>query len=162
MSDKPLVYISGPMTGKPEFNYPAFCRAAERLRELGYEVINPAETAGGTIHLPRSTFLRIDIGYVMAAEAVALLEGWSDSKGSKLEVMVAEAMDLPIYFYNEREGLGARFHVENVQVRGHIKGGRVRSDVRAFLDHVIPPEQAQCSKCAYPEPHTHTPGGCGA
>lgn len=124
MTDKPLVYVSGPMTGLPDHNYNTFDRAASRLRSLGYEVINPAETAGGTIHLPRETFLRIDVGYVMAAEAVALLPGWSDSKGSKLEVMVAEAMGLPIYFYNEREGLGAELRVEGVEVRGSIRGDR--------------------------------------
>lgn len=143
---KPLVYVSGPMTGLPDFNYPAFRRAAQRLRHLGYEVINPAETAGGTIHLPRSTFLRIDIGYCMAADAVALLPGWSDSKGSKLEVMVAEAMDLPIYLYNHRTGLGERFHLEGVQLRGSIRGGSVTrhgeteavGDATAWLEQTVP------------------------
>lgn len=37
------IYVSGPMTGKPEFNYPAFNAAAKRLRDEGHFVINPAE-----------------------------------------------------------------------------------------------------------------------
>lgn len=40
------VYISGPMTGLPEFNYPAFFAAAEALEARGYETINPARTEG--------------------------------------------------------------------------------------------------------------------
>ena len=37
------VYIAGPMTGLPDFNYPAFNAAAAKLRALGLEVLNPAE-----------------------------------------------------------------------------------------------------------------------
>lgn len=37
------IYLSGPMTGVPEYNYPAFNAEAARLRALGYTVENPAE-----------------------------------------------------------------------------------------------------------------------
>ena len=48
--DKPVdtedaVYLSGPMTGLPDFNRPAFHAAAAALRAQGYVVINPAEVA---------------------------------------------------------------------------------------------------------------------
>ncbi|MGE5607641.1 MAG: DUF4406 domain-containing protein, partial [Bacillota bacterium] len=39
---KPL-YLSGPMSGLPEHNIPAFNAAAARLRRLGFCVVNPAE-----------------------------------------------------------------------------------------------------------------------
>jgi len=84
------------MTGLPDHNYPTFNAAAASLREQGYEVINPAETAGGTIRLPRATFLRIDIGYVLAADAIVLLPGWENSSGAKLEVMIGQAIGLAI------------------------------------------------------------------
>lgn len=35
------IYISGPMTGRPGLNRPAFDAGAERLREQGHFVINP-------------------------------------------------------------------------------------------------------------------------
>ncbi|MCE4073268.1 DUF4406 domain-containing protein [Pseudomonas nitritireducens] len=37
------MYLTGPMTGLPEFNYPAFHAEAARLRQLGYHVENPAD-----------------------------------------------------------------------------------------------------------------------
>lgn len=40
---KKVVYLSGPMTGQPGLGFDVFAIWATRLRELGFEVINPAE-----------------------------------------------------------------------------------------------------------------------
>ena len=45
------IYLSGPMTGLPEFNYPAFHEAARRWRAIGWDVINPAEHFEGRTDL---------------------------------------------------------------------------------------------------------------
>lgn len=37
------VYISGPMSGLPDLNFPAFNAAAQQLRELGLDAVNPAD-----------------------------------------------------------------------------------------------------------------------
>ena len=41
--DLPRLYVAGPMTGLPDYNYPAFDGAAALLAERGYPVENPAE-----------------------------------------------------------------------------------------------------------------------
>lgn len=112
-----LVYLSGPMTGYDEHNYPAFDRAAETLRANGHEVLNPAETAGGSIHLPRETFLEIDIGYVRAADALVLLPGWANSEGAKLEVDVARSLGKRLYLFNSESGIGDEIELTEVILR---------------------------------------------
>ena len=105
-----LVYLSGPMTavGPPTYNYPAFNEAARVLRGLGFDVINPAETAGGITHLPKETFMQIDLGYVQAVDAVVVLPRWWRSKGAILETLTCEALGRPVYQYNPGTGLGHR------------------------------------------------------
>jgi len=76
------------MTGLPDLNFPAFHRAAATLRASGYDVINPAEinpdpTAGW------EACMRQDIAQLVTCEAIALLPGWQNSRGAKLEHHIA-------------------------------------------------------------------------
>lgn len=85
---KPRIYLCGPMTGLPEFNYPAFNAEAARLRALGYEVENPAENQ----HPPDQDwagYMRKAITQMMTCQAIALLPGWAKSKGARLEEHIA-------------------------------------------------------------------------
>lgn len=41
------LYLAGPMTGLPDFNYPAFHAAAAAWRAAGWTVANPAENFNG-------------------------------------------------------------------------------------------------------------------
>ena len=36
------IYVAGPMSGLPAFNFPAFHEAAADLRACGFDVVNPA------------------------------------------------------------------------------------------------------------------------
>lgn len=93
------VYLSGPMRDREDFNYPAFDAAARRLRAIGVNVINPAESFGGRTDLPIETYLRFDIAAILTtADSVQMLEGWEDSPGARLEKAVAEAIGLPVAY----------------------------------------------------------------
>lgn len=90
------LYLSGPMTGKPEHNYPAFAVAAKALRELGHEVISPAEL-GEEGHVPGDMaweeYLARDLKGMLDCEGVVVLRGWGKSQGACLEVYVARALN---------------------------------------------------------------------
>jgi hypothetical protein len=93
------LYLAGPMSDLPYFNYPAFKKAAEALRALGHEVINPAELDEpdqDSVSVPWADYIRRDLRYLLECEAVAVLPGWRDSKGASLEVYVAESLGMEI------------------------------------------------------------------
>lgn len=89
------IYLSGPMTGRPSLNFPAFNEAAASLRRLGYEVTNPAEI-NPDASLPWAQCMRADIKALCDCDALALLPGWEDSKGAHLEVHIAHRIGIKV------------------------------------------------------------------
>lgn len=89
------LYISGPMTGIADFNYPAFHAAKEQLLALGYDVVSPAD-------LPLTDgwewidYILTDIGSVFTVEGVATLDGWERSTGARIECRIAVERDIPV------------------------------------------------------------------
>lgn len=101
------IYIAGPMRGYPQFNFPAFDRAAALGRSLGWDVISPAEmdrehgidenTApsvdvnGGEpawvrVFILRDVNILINTLKAEAGDAIAVLPGWEKSVGAVGEV----------------------------------------------------------------------------
>lgn len=101
------VYLAGPMRGYPEFNFPAFKFAAEKLRGEGFEVFSPAEKGGeeefqkdpslATKLAARRHVFALDWDWIAKhADAVALLPGWEKSSGARSERACAEAVGLSV------------------------------------------------------------------
>ena len=90
------LYVAGPMTGLPEFNYPAFFSAADALRRAAFDPINPARTAGREGCRSWLDYMRAGLRDVADCDGVAVLPGWQDSRGAALEVHVARSLDLPV------------------------------------------------------------------
>ncbi len=91
------IYLSGPMTGLPDYNYPAFNEAAAQLRQFGFRVLNPAEIFGGDMTRSRSEYLKADLLLlIQEAELVVTLPEWEQSAGARLEVEVAFQLGLPV------------------------------------------------------------------
>jgi hypothetical protein len=93
---KKLIYISGPMSGLPANNVPAFNRAAKALRAKGYKVVNPAELDEGEPCSDWTSCLRRDIRELSRCTDIALLPGWTESKGASLEVHIGKELGFTI------------------------------------------------------------------
>ena len=109
-------YIAGPMTGVPEFNFPAFDEAAESFRSFGYEVVSPAEhdrdegldTHGLTGHEHPDDIgfdlvagLLWDLEQVAYSDMIVLLPGWEKSSGAVAELALAAALGLVAVEYDD-------------------------------------------------------------
>lgn len=92
-----IAYISGPMRGLPEHNYPMFFEAEQALIASGYGVLNPARNFDGDKTREVAEYMREDIHSVLNADALVLLPGWETSEGAKVEVAVARSLDLNFY-----------------------------------------------------------------
>lgn len=106
-------YLAGPMTGYPDFNYPAFNDAAARLRASGWRVINPTETDAKHGWRPGDhdpdaltdeeyrTVLRHGLRAALADEVTCcvVLRRWLWSRGALAEVSMLRTLRLPVYEY---------------------------------------------------------------
>ena len=89
------VYVAGPMTGIEDFNYPAFNAVAEQLRAKGYEVENPADH--GIIEGAQwADYMAYDLTRLGLCGVIALLPGWENSEGARLEVLIAERLGMTV------------------------------------------------------------------
>ena len=99
------IYLSGPMTGYPDSNFPAFHATAAALRAKGLDVVNPAEVEPG-MPQPKedspdwkdfyNTCLRADIKALVDCQAIALMPGWEHSSGAHLELHIAHRVGLTV------------------------------------------------------------------
>ena len=89
------IYLSGPMTGLPDYNYPAFNAEAARLRALGYTVENPAENPVVPGHA-WELYMRAALRQMLNCATVAFLPGWQVSRGANVEIELAGHLKMAV------------------------------------------------------------------
>jgi hypothetical protein len=112
------IYLAGPMTGIPHFNFPAFEATAAMLRSQGHEVFSPAEhdiqTNGEDFHVSNPEgdtknaesngfslrgALKADLDWICDhAEGIYLMPGWENSRGARTEHALAVTLGLRIIY----------------------------------------------------------------
>lgn len=102
------LYVSGPMSGLPEFNFPAFVEATSKLERAGFKVTNPSALSlpcgcsGPTQCRPAPheyhEYLRMCLQALVGNDisGIALLPGWENSKGAAVEMAVGRALGWPV------------------------------------------------------------------
>lgn len=92
----PVLYLAGPMTGLPDFNYPAFRSAAASLERAGFTVLNPAENEPPCEVPEWSDWMRVALGQLVRADGVAFLTGAGNSRGALLEMKLASVLGMEV------------------------------------------------------------------
>lgn len=108
------IYVSGPMSGRPNLNEPAFREARRFIERVGgHEAVLPHEVApyrhegkkcpksyaDGQDGHGSACYLRTDLIEMLAeCDAVYMLADWESSVGARLEHSVAAASGMPIYY----------------------------------------------------------------
>lgn len=116
MTKKPeKIFISGPMTGRPGFNFPRFDLAERQLAGAGIGCVNPARVCRRykkeTVLADKAKFQemideqqRLERG----CDAILLLDGWHKSKGVRLKLKTALDLGLDIYLEEDLDAPGGR------------------------------------------------------
>jgi hypothetical protein len=115
-------YVAGPMSNLPQFNVPAFLDARDKLEAKGYQVQLPADLDEPEIvaslmlsvdgaHDPSKTggltwgdCLALDVKLISdVVGGVAVIDGWENSRGARLETFVANLVGKPIVYAQSLE-----------------------------------------------------------
>jgi hypothetical protein len=107
---KKSIYVAGPMSGYPEFNFPKFFAVQHEYEAKGWIVYNPANKSNEAEVVKHSSFgegddkalmksgwsfrdaYTWDVTRVIEADAIYMLKGWEASPGARGEHAVAMAM----------------------------------------------------------------------
>ena len=97
------IYLSGKITGLDKEVYSRqFERAESFYKTSGFDVINPVKIGEEILKQnPSATwedFMQKDLEALKTCTHIALLEGWEESKGAKMEKAEAEKLGLEIMY----------------------------------------------------------------
>lgn len=116
---KKAIYVAGPMRGIPQFNFPAFFAAGDKLAAEGWTVFNPAKkdqdqygdklwkdnTKGSEAEASSNTGFSLRDALAWDTEkickecdAIAMLPGWEKSNGAFAEWALARALGLEVMY----------------------------------------------------------------
>jgi nucleoside 2-deoxyribosyltransferase len=109
------IYIAGPMTGRPAYNYELFMAVKKMLEDEGHEAVTPFE-ANSRVWMacygrPFDPFNDVcdygdpilkemlieDLIDLKDSDAVVVLPFWKKSRGAGIEVQLALSIGMPVF-----------------------------------------------------------------
>lgn len=96
------IYLAGPMTGYPEFNYPLFRKVTAELRGRGHVVYDPSEFPHNSSAGPfpfRKAFVSYSTFICLTADTIVLLPGHEYSIGATAERALARVCGIDAFEY---------------------------------------------------------------
>lgn len=98
------VYISGSISKDKDY-LEKFLKKEEELRNIGFDVVNPARIMK---NFPVETttyaeYITMSIQLLSKCETIYLMKGWQGSYGARIEYLYAKAEDKNIIYESEYE-----------------------------------------------------------
>ena len=98
---KTRIFIAGPMRGYENYNFKKFDHIEELLRQLGFDVVNPArisrkfkESEVNSDIAVYNKMVDMQQDAERTCNTILLLDGWQWSEGVKLEVRTASELGM--------------------------------------------------------------------
>jgi peptidoglycan hydrolase CwlO-like protein len=88
------IYISGAMSGHPEYNAPLFKEVAEHFTKLNFNVFNPHDNFVGQPDVSYEEHFKEDVVELLYCTHIHMLPGWEKSKGAYAEYLLAKRIGL--------------------------------------------------------------------
>ena len=96
------VYIAGKVTGEDVKSCrEKFLQAEYCLKKKGHSVVNPTKLLQPTTNWHNA--MRICIKELVDCDCIYMLEDWRESRGARLEHLVAKELGLQIEYQNRRD-----------------------------------------------------------
>jgi hypothetical protein len=101
------IYLSGPISRRSEKEYPLhFYKAADdiyrraALENLEINIFNPVHYCKETVRdgAPWHEYMRRCVSLLAGCDGIALLQGWENSRGARLELNLADALKIPVVY----------------------------------------------------------------
>ncbi len=102
MNDSKL-YICGKITGLENLNVEKFEHYEEIYKKKGYIVINPHKIKENWLEKEWEYYMHNDIKTLIECDIIAVLDDWSDSKGARLEILIAQQLGKTIIYAETEE-----------------------------------------------------------
>jgi len=106
-----VIYISGPISGRPNGNREAFDQAQRELEADGHRVLNPHVFCAFLESSPRwpsmgplekwDAYMAVCLATLPGAHRIHLLEGWEDSPGARIEEAKAQKLGLRFSYHSQ-------------------------------------------------------------
>lgn len=99
------LYISGKMSGEPEFNYPRFDQVEAHLKSQGHDVVNPANIGRAVVippeadeHQEYTLYMKAALRGLLECDTIYMLDGWTKSPGANIELNLAEKLGYKVIY----------------------------------------------------------------
>jgi nucleoside 2-deoxyribosyltransferase len=109
MDREATYYISGPMTGYPNYNYEYFGTVKGILAGLGLTIESPHENSwpSGWEHMAPEVLwkhmMELCYAQMKRCEGIILLRGWAASRGARLELDFMVKQEKPVYYFDDED-----------------------------------------------------------